>query len=246
MQFTLVHPTPFWQQEGVLPMALLLALVVGVSMLLWLRRGARDGRDVLGFAPASPPSSFQGFQERLGRVCIKVLCIGAVLLGVLLVGEFWRDSSRAFGPPGLSSLEGTDAFFVLSLLIAPWVVIPLVRWLERSPRIGTGMGAQQGRIGLAQRLGDLLGWGGITTVLAVPVLFGMSLLASIEESRGCEVMLVNGQPFPSPPEVLSMAPSIPGVIMMVVLTVLGAILRTWWLRSEAPERDVLHIGIHAT
>ncbi|RKH27046.1 hypothetical protein D7Y13_06375 [Corallococcus praedator] len=241
MQFTLSHPPPLAEQ--ILHIMLLALLLVGIPLVLWLRRGPRDGRDVLGFAPASPPSSFQGFQERLGWVCTRLLCLGAVLLGVLFVGDVWRISSKAFGPSGLSSLEGSDAFFALTLLITPWVVIPLVRWLERSPRLGTGLGAQ-GRIGLAQRLGDLLGWVSVTTVLAVPVLFGMSILASIEESPGCEVMLVNGQPLPPPPEVLSLAPSIPGVIMMVVLTVLVGVLRVWWLRSTSSHQDVLHIEPH--
>ncbi|WPB77750.1 hypothetical protein KYC5002_01115 [Archangium violaceum] len=54
--FTIICPAPV---EHDLSMMLVLGPLVGIPLLLWLKRGPRDAQDVLGSALVAPASRFQ-------------------------------------------------------------------------------------------------------------------------------------------------------------------------------------------
>ncbi|NRD52286.1 hypothetical protein D7Y11_03885 [Corallococcus sp. AB018] len=88
MQFTLTdlyYPPPTTVGFSYV---LWLSPVVVFLLLRWLRRGARDGHDVLGLMAPSSRSSVSALRDLLTWGCVAVALIGPLLLGMaILISE---------------------------------------------------------------------------------------------------------------------------------------------------------------
>ncbi|RKG92403.1 hypothetical protein [Corallococcus terminator] len=133
MQFTLVECSPSLVEQFFMTMLFALFLV-GIPLVLWLRQGPRDGRDVLGSASAPPRSFFQGFRDLMGWACLAVLFSGPVLVAMAVVIK----ADAIFFDPADAMLGGSlinllvDTPFTWGLFAAMTVLGALlrVRWLR--------------------------------------------------------------------------------------------------------------------
>lgn len=82
MQFTMIHACGGPQPWIGLGYALWCSPVVVFLLLRWLRRGARDGHDVLGLMTPSSRSSVSAFRDLLTWGCVAVAFIGPLLLAM--------------------------------------------------------------------------------------------------------------------------------------------------------------------
>ncbi|RKH14005.1 hypothetical protein D7X74_20780 [Corallococcus sp. CA047B] len=135
MQFTIVDcPPPPTPAEVFLWMMLWSALLVGIPLLRWLMRSPRDGRDILGSAPASPRSFFQGFRDLMGWACLAVLFSGPLLVAMAVVikadAVFFDHADATLGGSVINLLVDTP--FTWGLFAAMTVLGALlrVRWLQ--------------------------------------------------------------------------------------------------------------------
>ncbi|WP_223639181.1 hypothetical protein [Corallococcus sp. EGB] len=245
MQFTLTDDAPpqlsfaglFW------PMLFLL-LWVALPLVLWLRRGPRDGHDVLSLKASSPWTRFSSAREFMAWACVAAAFMGPLLmLLVQVVGDIrWAVSHESEPFPEPWSVETVCCGIVI---LAACAVVPLVRWSGWGARVARE--AMPVRIRLRQRLGDLLGWLGVVVIFAGPVLFGQHIIWGFGSRIGVDEYFQWGPP-PSPMELLLGLDRLGywGLVTIAVFATAGWLLLALWRRMDCSPLDVVKVAVRSS
>lgn len=212
-------------------------LVMGVALVLWLRRGSRDSHDVLSLKAPSPWTRALGFRELMGWACWGVVFMGPLLWPAITMVMAYRKLDS--GEAGFGTEPWSIEAFGWGLVVAtPVIVLLFLRWLGQGA--GIARDATLGRVSLPQRLGDLMGWAGVTAMLVVPTLFiGLGLFSGLFSIEQCEYFQ-----FEPPPARILVLLGLEradawdfGMILGFIVTT--AILLAWWRRMDVSPQDVL-------
>lgn len=132
MQFTMVHACGGPQPEIGFGYALWFSPLVVISLLLWLRRGARDAHDVLGAAAPSSRNSFSAFRDLLSWACVAAAFIGPLLFAMgFLIGagallEHVEQTGAGVAPTSWGWFAAMTLLF--TLLRVKWLRSASSRW----------------------------------------------------------------------------------------------------------------------
>ncbi|NBD10045.1 MULTISPECIES: hypothetical protein [Corallococcus] len=239
MQFTLTDDPPpmFGLLATFLLMFLFLVPWVALPLVLWLRRGARDSHDVLSLKAPSPWTRTLGIRELMGWACSGAVFMGPLLWLAIIVVKEYRKLGLGEARFDIQPWS-IEAFFSGLVVATPVIVLLFMRWLGQ----GAGMSrdGSRGRVSLAQRLGDLVGWTGVTAMLVVPSLFSVRALIGVLVTIGQCYYFQFGPPPARILVLLGLDRAGPwDFAMILVVFVTTAILLASWRRLDVSPQDVL-------